>query len=99
MKFAIADVLWTTIAAAMFFSLLRNGADGLIIAFALLIFLQIIFPIGFLFAVIAFADQRGQKLDFTTLPGWQTLKKIWGHSIACTVFVSASLFWYAGPSF
>ncbi|HUP80927.1 MAG TPA: hypothetical protein VM260_20420 [Pirellula sp.] len=95
MKFAIADVLWTTIAAAM----LRYGADGLIIAFALLIFLQITIPVGFLFAIIALADQRGQMLDFSTLPGWQSLKKIWGLSITCTVIVSALLFWYAGPSF
>ncbi len=96
LNFAIADVLWTMIATAMLFSLLPYGADELIIAFALLIFLQIIFPIGFLFKVIAFADQREQMLDFSSLSGWKTLKKIWGLSIVCTAIVSTLLFWYAG---
>ena len=99
MKFAISDVLWTTTAVAILFAMLRNGTDGLIVAFALLNVLQIALPVGILFAIIAFADQRGQMLDFSTVPGWQTLKKIWVLSIACTVFVWALILWYAGPRF
>ena len=87
MKFTIADVLRTTTSVAILFSILRYGADGLIIAFALLNFLQIALPVGILFAIIVFADQRRQMLDFSTLPGWQSIKKIWVLSIACTVFV------------
>ena len=96
MKFAIADVLWTTTAVALLFALLRVGNGGFLIAFIFLNFLQIALPIGILFATIAFADQRGQMLDHSTVPGWRILKRTWLLSIVCTIIVWALLLWSAG---
>ncbi|XZE17556.1 hypothetical protein SH449x_002830 [Pirellulaceae bacterium SH449] len=87
MKFTIADLLWTTTAAAMLFALLRFGIGGLFAAFVILNFMQILFPFAIIFATIVFADQRGQTLDFTTLAGWRAIKKLWCLSLACTVIV------------
>jgi hypothetical protein len=79
--------------------LLRTGNDGFLIAFIFLNLLQVMLPIGILFATIAFADQRGQMLDYSTVPGWQVLKRIWLLSIMCTVVVWALLLWFVGRSF
>lgn len=98
MKFAIADVLWTTTAVALLFSVLRIGDGGFFIAFILLNFMQVTLPFGILFATIAFADQRGQMLDYSTVPGWRILKRIWLLSILCTIVVWALLLWTAGSN-
>ena len=92
MEFGIADLLWTTTAAALLFALLSRGVVGFVIAFLVLNLLQIVIPIGTLFAIIVFADQRDQMLDFATLPGWKVLKKIWILSIVCTIIVWGLLF-------
>jgi hypothetical protein len=96
MKFAIVDLLWTTAAAAMLVTLLRTSVDGFVVAFGILNLVQVLLPFGILFATIAFAEQRGQMLDISTLPAWPTLKKVWCLSVACTIIVWMLLFLGSG---
>jgi hypothetical protein len=90
-KFSIADCFWAMTAVAILFAMLRIGGGRFLTAFILLNLLQIILPIGILFATIVFADQRGPMLDHATVPGWPVLKRIWLLSMMCTVVVWALL--------
>jgi hypothetical protein len=92
MKFAIADLIWTTTTVAILFAILRTGYDGCEYACFVFTLLQFALPFGIIFSTIAFADQRGQTLDHTSLPGWQFWKRIWLLSIVCTIVVWILLF-------
>jgi hypothetical protein len=91
MKFSIADILWTTVAAAFLFAAIRT-VNGFVVAFVLLNLAQVVLPIGILLLTILFADQRGSMLDIATVPGWRILKRIWILSILCTIAVWLMLF-------
>jgi hypothetical protein len=93
MKFKIADLLLTTTAAAILFTLLRFGSGWFGVIFLGLNLLQILIPFGVVFATIVFAQQRGPMLDVSTLAGSQSLKKLWCLSIVCTLLVWAMLFY------
>lgn len=96
MKFGIADLLWTTTAVAVLFTLISRDVFSFHYAFLALNLLQVVILIGTLLALILFAEQRDTMLDFATLPGNRILKKIWIISFACTVLLWVLLFSYRG---
>ncbi len=92
MKFSIRDIVLANTAVALMLAFARIAFEMFLLVFLFANTFLFIGPFTIIFTTIIFADQRGSYLDLSSNPLYRSLKRLWLHSVGCTVVVWGLLY-------